>query len=154
MFCADRTWEGLDPERRLHSPSLVMMKEYAIRTSTTLPFAEAAARAREVLAAEGFGVLTEIDMQAKLKEKTGADIQPYLILGACNPPLAQRALQSELEIGLFLPCNVIVYEEMGGRTIVAAMDPMVMADIIPNNKMLRDVAKEARAGLERAIAAI
>ncbi|HEY0592974.1 MAG TPA: DUF302 domain-containing protein [Thermoanaerobaculia bacterium] len=123
-----------------------------MRKTVALGFDDAVARTRDLLQAEGFGVLTEIDMQAKLKEKIGAEIQRYLILGACNPPLAHKAVQAEPEIGLLLPCNVIVYEAKDGKTIVSAMDPDVMVKVVPDNPTLREVAKDARARLERAIA--
>jgi uncharacterized protein (DUF302 family) len=126
--------------------------DYGIRKTLSIGFDDAVARTRELLQAEGFGVLTEIDMQAKLKEKIGAEIQKYLILGACNPPLAHKAVQAEPEIGLLLPCNVIVYEAKDGRTVVSAMDPDVMMKVVPDNPVLQEVAKDARARLERAIA--
>ena len=130
-----------------------MSKEYGIRKKTSLSYDDAVARIRQLLGENGFGVLTEIDMKEKLKEKLGVEIQRYVILGACNPPLAYKALQSEKEIGLLLPCNVIVYEE-GDGTVVAAMDPMVMAEVIPDNAMLAEVARDAREKLVRALNAL
>ena len=127
-------------------------QDYGIRKTVALGFDDAVERTRELLQTEGFGVLTEIDMKAKLKEKIGADIQRYLILGACNPPLAHKALQAEPEIGLLLPCNVIVYEAPDGKTVVSAMDPGVMSKVVGDNPAMEEVAKDARARLERVIA--
>ncbi len=127
-------------------------QDYGIRKTLDLGFDEAVGRTRDLLQEEGFGVLTEIDMKAKVKEKIGADMQRYLILGACNPPLAYKAVQAEPEIGLLLPCNVIVYEGKDGKTVVSAMDPDVMVKMIPDNPTLHEVAKDARARLERTIA--
>ena len=127
-------------------------QDYGIRKTVALGFDDAVERTRELLQAEGFGVLTEIDMKAKLKEKIGADIQRYLILGACNPPLAHKALQAEPEIGLLLPCNVIVYEAPDGKTVVSAMDPGVMSKVVGDNPAMEEVATDARARLERVIA--
>ena len=110
---------------------------------------EAVARTKEALRAEGFGVLTEIDVQATLKEKLGRDIAGYTILGACNPPLAHRALQVDPEVGLLLPCNVIVYERAGTEGIVVSLvDPVSMLAAI-SEPQLQAVAEEARAKLAR-----
>src|SRR5512140_3536712 len=125
---------------------------YGMKKAVALPYDSALQKTREALAAEGFGVLTEIDIAAKLKEKLGTDFRRYTILGACNPPLAHRALQSETDIGLLLPCNVIVYEE-GDHSIVAAADPDAMVDM-SGNAGLRDVAREAHEKLERALATL
>lgn len=125
--------------------------EYGIRATTTLSFDDAVAKTREALQEQGFGVLTEIDMKAKLKEKLGVDMQRYLILGACNPPLAHKAVQAEPEIGLLLPCNVIVYETEGGKTVVSAVDPDSMLSIVGDNPIVREVATDARKRLEAAI---
>jgi uncharacterized protein (DUF302 family) len=126
-------------------------QNYGIRKTLDIGFDEAVGRTRELLQTEGFGVLTEIDMKAKLKEKIDVDVPPYLILGACNPPLAYKALQAEPEIGLLLPCNVIVYEGPGGKTVVSAMDPGVMSKVVGDNPVMEEVAKDARARLERVI---
>ena len=113
------------------------------------PFAEVLERTRDALKTEGFGVLTEIDVKATMKEKLGVDQSAYTILGACNPPLAHRALVAERELGLLLPCNVIVYETEGGIR-VSAMDPGIMSQLI-DNPVLAEVAGEVRARLERVL---
>jgi uncharacterized protein (DUF302 family) len=124
----------------------------ALQTTLSVPYEQAIERITSALKAEGFGVLTEIDVQATLKKKLEADFRKYMILGACNPSLAHRALQTDLDIGLLLPCNVIVYETNSGST-VAAIDPLSMLGIV-DNPDLEDVAREARTRLERAIAAL
>jgi len=123
---------------------------YGISVTVDADFDVAEKEIRAALAAEGFGVLTEIDVAATLKEKLGVDWTPYRILGACNPALAHRALQAEEEVGLLLPCNVILYRR-GERTVVAALDPLRMMDLSAN-AALRPVAEEARTRLERALA--
>ena len=107
---------------------------YGIHRTVNLPYDEAVERTRQALQKEGFGVLFEIDMQAKLKEKLGVDLQPYVILGACNPALAYQTLQEEMDIGLLLPCNVIVYEK-GGHSVVAAIDAAKMMSVVGNPKL-------------------
>jgi len=126
-------------------------KEYGIRTIVSLPFDEAVAKTKEVLQEQGFGVLSEIDMQAKLKEKVGADIGRYLILGACNPPLAHKAVQAEPEIGLLLPCNVIVYENQSGQTVVSAVDPEGMMMVVGYNPNVVEVGQDAKKRLTAVI---
>jgi len=117
-----------------------------------LPYEQAVERTREALAAEGFGILTEIDVQKTLKEKINADFRRYVILGSCNPPLAHRALSAEPDVGLLLPCNVIVYEE-GEGSVAAAINPDIMVRIFDSAEM-RAVATEAGAKLRRAIESI
>lgn len=124
-------------------------RPYGLKTRTSLDMADAEAKVKELLAAEGFGILTEIDVAATLKEKLGLTRSPYRILGACNPQLAADALDTELDVGLLLPCNVVVYED-AGATVVAALDPATMVDVA-GNPALEDVANEARARLERVI---
>jgi uncharacterized protein (DUF302 family) len=113
------------------------------------PVAEAIPRVKEALRAQGFGTLTEIDVQATLKEKIGAEVAPYVILGACNPRLAHRALELEPEVGLLLPCNVVVRTHEG-RTIVSALDPEIIADMA-DHPDLRPIAEEATALLDAAL---
>ena len=122
---------------------------YQIGARVHLPYDRAVPAVRDLLKAEGFGVLTEIDVQHALKQKLGVDFRRYMILGACNPPLAHRALNQDLEIGLLLPCNVIVYED-GEDVVVSVLDPVVALGIVGNTQ-LAPVAAEARARLERAI---
>ena len=122
---------------------------YTLSGTTSLPFAAAVARARETLKEEGFGVLTEIDVQATLREKLGEETEPYLILGACNPPYAHRALALEPELGTLLPCNVVVYER-GGATHVSAVDPAALLGTVGNPELTR-VADEIRAKVARAV---
>ena len=107
---------------------------YGYSRTLDLPYSQAVERAREALKAEGFGVLCEIDIKEKLKEKLGVDFRNYIILGACNPPLAYQTLQEELGIGLLLPCNVVVYEE-DGRSVVAAIDAAKMLSVVGNPKL-------------------
>jgi Uncharacterized conserved protein len=106
-------------------------------------------RVEAALKAEGFGVLTEIDVQATMKAKLGVDRAPYLILGACNPPLAHRAIEANPSVGALLPCNVVLRED-GPETIVEAMDPMAALGIV-REPAIQAVAEEAKARLERAI---
>jgi len=113
------------------------------------PYDEAVAAVRAALKEQGFGVITEIDVKATVKEKLGQDFRRYVILGACNPALAHRALQSDPDVGLLLPCNVTVYEE-GSGSVVAAVDPMVLAGLL-ESEALRQVAEEARRGLRSAV---
>ncbi len=110
-------------------------------------------RVTGALKAEGYGVLTEIDVQATLKQKLGVDFRPYKILGACNPPLAHRALTAAPETGLLLPCNVTVSQVEDGVTEVSLIDPLAMLGVIPNPE-LRPIAEEAKARLERVAAAL
>ncbi|HSM02318.1 MAG TPA: DUF302 domain-containing protein [Acidimicrobiia bacterium] len=125
---------------------------YRLRIVTDLSPKEAETSIRAALAAEGFGVLTEIDVAATLHEKLGVERGPYRILGACNPGLADQALRREPDIGVLLPCNVVVYEE-DDRTVVAAFDPAIMSDVTGNQR-LQDLAEDARTRLERALSTL
>ena len=116
----------------------------AISTALQSSFADAVTRTREALAGQGFGVLTEIDMKATLKAKLDQDMENYLILGACNPPLAHRAVDIDRQIGLLLPCNVIVREEVPGRVVVGFLDPQIMVGLVgkPEVKAVADAAEQ------------
>src|SRR5690606_13988980 len=119
-----------------------------------LSYDQAVSKVREALAAEGFGVLTEIDVRATLKKKIDVDFRPYIILGACNPPLAHQALLAEQEIGLLLPCNVIVYAgDEDGTSVVSAMDP-VAALSLSGNPNVEPLATQVKERLERVLAAV
>jgi len=122
---------------------------YGLSVHLSMPYQEAVAATRDALKAEGFGVLTEIDVKRTMKEKLGADFQPYVILGACNPSLAHRALIDDPEVGLLLPCNVTVRQD-GGGSIVSALDPSVMSRL-SESAGLREVAVAARERLERVL---
>lgn len=126
-----------------------MAVAYGTGKLVSASFAETLERTRTALADEGFGVLCDIDVAATLRAKLGVETDDYVILGACNPPLAQRALLAEREVGLLLPCNVIVYAAEGG-TQVSAIDPEVMLAMI-DNPALAEVAHEVRVKLTRVI---
>jgi uncharacterized protein (DUF302 family) len=128
------------------------LTDATLRTRLPLPYAQAVEQVTAALKAQGFGVLTEINVQATLKNKLDADFRKYVILGACNPPLAHKALAAELEIGLLLPCNVIVYEDGGGSRVSIA-DPIAMMQLA-DNPALEPVAIEAQARLRRVIEAL
>ena len=115
---------------------------YTLSTTTDKPFADTVERARAELKEEGFGVLCEIDVQATMREKLGAEMEPYLILGACNPPLAHEALSAEAELGALLPCNVVVYER-DGTTHISAIDAEQMLSIVGNDE-LQPIAAQVR----------
>ncbi len=127
---------------------------YGLRVEIPVSYERAVEDASSALKAEGFGVLTTIDVQQTLKQKLDRDFRKYVILGACNPPLADRALHAELEVGLLLPCNVIVYELSPGRSAVSAMAPIAALGIVGGNPELQSVAKEADARLRRALTAL
>jgi uncharacterized protein (DUF302 family) len=127
-----------------------MTTDYGFRATLNVPYEQAVEKATAALKEEGFGVLTEIDVKATLKKKLDADFRRYIILGACNPKLAYEALQNELEIGLLLPCNVIVYETNEGQSIVSIVDPLSMLGVVENLK-LDPIAQEARTRLRRVI---
>lgn len=133
---------------------------YGFGTSLNVPFDQAITRVTEALKSEGFGVLTTIDMRATMKAKLNVDFEPYIILGACNPQLAHRALGIEPEVGLLLPCNVVLHQEQAtqseqgtARTRVEIADPVAMLGIVQNPAM-QEVAREARVRLQRVLAAL
>ena len=128
---------------------MVTQARYSISTRLPLPYDEALQRVKDALKQEGFGVLTEIDVKKTLREKLGTDFRRYDIIGACNPQLAHRALQAELDIGLLLPCNVVVYEDDGG-SVVAAFDPEAAMGLA-ENPGLSEIAREAKERLLRAL---
>ena len=127
---------------------------YGFSTTVALPYEEAVERTKEELAKEGFGVLSEIDVAATLRKKLEVDFRPYVILGACNPPLAHRALTAERDIGLLLPCNVVVYAaDTEGSSVVAAMDPEAALELT-GNPHVAEIAREVKSRLERVIGAV
>lgn len=127
---------------------------YGFRRTLDLPIDEAEARVRETLGAEGFGILTEIDLSGTLKEKIGADVRPYRILGACNPPIAHRAVSEEIDIGLLLPCNVVVYAgDAEGTSVVAMLDPVVQLGVTGRDD-IRPLADDVRGRMRRALEAV
>jgi uncharacterized protein (DUF302 family) len=123
--------------------------DYGITIRTPIPFTEAVARVREALKAQGFGVLTEIDVQATLRDKLGQDMEDYLILGACNPPLAHRAIDADRKIGLLLPCNVVV-RTAGDQTLIEALNPQIMVQVA-GQPSLKSVADEATSRIRAAL---
>ncbi len=129
-----------------------MTTTYGFGTTLQVSYEEAIPRVKEALKAEGFGVLTEIDVRRTLREKLGVEMEPYIILGACNPPLSHRALEQERDIGLLLPCNVVVRAEGNGSRVEVA-DPQAMLGIVGNEK-LNAVAEEAKRRLLRVVASL
>lgn len=130
-----------------------MTAKYGFGTSIPMDFEQAIDVVTEALKQEGFGVLTDIDVQATLKQKLGEDMPPYRILGACNPPLAHRALSAEPSIGLLLPCNVVVRQEDNGTVHVECMDPAAVLDLV-DNPAVHALAQDVRQRLDRVLAAV
>ena len=122
---------------------------YGYKRISDLPYEQTVEKVKDELQKEGFGVLTEIDVKATMKKKLGEDIDAYIILGACNPPNALKALKAEQDIGLMLPCNVIVYEKEG-KTYVSAVKPTVAMGMIENDA-LKDIALDIESKLKKAI---
>jgi uncharacterized protein (DUF302 family) len=126
-------------------------RTYGFGTVVNLSYDQAIERTRAALKEHGFGVLTEIDVKATMKAKLNADFRPYVIIGACNPPLAHRALSADLGIGLLLPCNVVVYDNLDGTSTVEAMDPQAALGLVGNNPTIAEVAREAHIRLRTAL---
>ena len=127
------------------------VRSYGFGTTVALPYEQAVERTRVALKAQGFGVLTEIDVKQTMKAKLDVDFLPYIILGACNPGLAHRALSTDLGIGLLLPCNVVVYDNSDGTSTIEVMDPEAALALVGDNPAIAGVAHEAAAGLRRAL---
>ena len=124
---------------------------YGFKADVALPYERAVERVREELAKEGFGVLTEIDVKATLKKKLDVDFRPYVILGACNPPLAHRALSAERDIGLLLPCNVVVYAgDQAGKSVVAVLDPVEQLKLTGRSD-IEPLAQDVRGRMQRVL---
>ncbi|MCB0039478.1 MAG: DUF302 domain-containing protein [Caldilinea sp.] len=132
---------------------MVTATNLGIQVHLDAPYEAAVEQVTAALKEQGFGVLTEIDFKATMKKKLDVDFQKYVILGACNPPLAHRALSAEPAIGLLLPCNVIVYEDEAGGSVVSLVDPIAMLGFV-DNPALAPVAQEARTRLEKVAAAL
>ena len=130
-----------------------MVTDMGIRATLNLPYEQAVQRTTDALKTEGFGVLTQIDVQATLKQKLNADFRRYVILGACNPALAYRALSANLNVGLLLPCNITVYEA-GDGSVVTAVDPVTTLGVLGEDSVAHEVAVEARTKLQRVIASL
>ena len=124
---------------------------YGLKVTIPMPYDQAVVRATDALKSQGFGVLTTIDVKQTLKAKLDRDFRKYVILGACNPPLADRALRAELEVGLLLPCNVIVYETSPSSSVVAAMAPLAALGVVGENAALAEVAREADGRLRQVL---
>ena len=130
-----------------------MNSKYGFGKSVDVSFADAVARVTQSLQDEGFGILTDIDVAATMKKKLNQDMQPYRILGACNPPLALRAIEAEPSIGLLLPCNVVVRQDGLGKVHVEFMDPNAVLELVDKPEIAR-VASEVRQRLERVMASV
>ncbi len=126
---------------------------YAFGKTIALSYAEAERKVREELQKEGFGVLTEIDVKEKFREKLGREFRDYVILGACNPALAWEAFGKELDIGTLLPCNVCIYTGNDGQTVVMVMDPVAALSVIGNPELM-ELARTVRGKMERVLAAL
>lgn len=139
---------------RLMTVSTSRARAYSFSTTVPAPYQQAIAQTKAALKEQGFGVLTEIDVQQTLKDKLDAEFRHYVILGACNPTLAHRALQADLGIGLLLPCNVVVYDNGDGSSSVEAIDPEAALGIVGHDPAVSEVAREASACLRRAVNAL
>jgi uncharacterized protein (DUF302 family) len=143
---------GIPEQRQERQEKRTMNRTYGFGTTLHAPYEEAIPRVKEALKAEGFGVLTEIDVRRTLQEKLGAETEPYLILGACNPQLAHRALEEEPDIGLLLPCNVVV-RAVGEGSRVDVADPQEMLGMVGNER-LQPIAQEAKQRLQCVVASL
>lgn len=141
-------------DTHMTSTTLAPVRTYGFGTVVNLPYDQTIERTRTALKEQGFGVLTEIDVKATMKAKLDANFRPYVILGACNPPLAHRALSADLGIGLLLPCNVVVYDNLDGTSTVEAMDPEAALGLVGDNPAIAEVAREARVRLRQALDAL
>jgi uncharacterized protein (DUF302 family) len=126
--------------------------QYGFSKTTDYTFSQAIEKVTDELKKEGFGILTTIDVKETLKNKINVDFKNYTILGACNPPIAHKALQTEEELGLLLPCNVVVYEK-DNKIVVSIFDPMMMTKVIDNDKMI-PIANEVKEKLQRVLEAV
>jgi uncharacterized protein (DUF302 family) len=156
--CARGTGRGGDqsnrvPRKTTTTTGAQMALRYGFGKRVDMPFGDAVARVTEALQGEGFGVLTDIDVAATIKKKLDRDMPPYRILGACNPPLAHRAIEAEPSIGLLLPCNVVVRQQPDAAVIVEIMDPNAVLELVGKPEV-EQVAAEVRQRLERVLAAI
>ncbi len=129
----------------------ITQRPYGVGTTVAAPYRDAIEKTRAALQEQGFGVLTEIDVQKTMKEKLDVDFRSYVILGACNPALAHQALQADLGVGLLLPCNVIVYDNGDGTSSVEALDPEAALGIVGDNPAIATVARDAKARLQRVV---
>jgi uncharacterized protein (DUF302 family) len=127
------------------------VRTYGFGAIVNAPYEQTIERTRAALKDQGFGVLTEIDVKQTMKAKLDVEFRPYVILGACNPPLAHRALTADLGIGLLLPCNVVVYDNLDGTSTVEAMDPQAALSLVGDNPVIAEVAREAGARLRTAL---
>ncbi len=130
-----------------------LTRPYAFGKTVALSYGEAERKVREELQKEGFGILTEIDVKEKFREKLGREFRDYIILGACNPALAWEAFGKELDIGTLLPCNVCVYAGDEGQTVVMVMDPVAALSVIGNPELM-ELARTVRGKMERVLAAL
>jgi uncharacterized protein (DUF302 family) len=138
----------------MNSPSKTPIRSYGFAATVDLPYDQAVERTRAALKDQGFGVLTEIDVKQTMKAKLDVAFRPYVILGACNPPLAHRALSADLGIGLLLPCNVIVYDNGDNSSTVEVMDPEAALGLVGDNPAIAEVAREAGGRLRLALDAL
>ena len=129
------------------------VKKYAFSTILDVAYEDAVSRVTDALKGEGFGVLTEIDVKANLKKKLDKDFRKYVILGACNPPYAYRSLEADLDVGLLLPCNVIVYETDDKKAYIAAINPVSALEVIQSQK-LKAIAEEVSVKLKRVVESV